>query len=106
MAEEHRRRLTDSDEFDPRPHRVRNGRQDLLQVILKYGLSTFLVLWLLGAFKPLLLPSPIIDMKQAIEKHEANQDMRHAESLRLWRIICRGAWQYESTGGMQAQCDR
>ena len=92
MTEDRRRRTGDPEDFDPRAHRLRNGRQDILQAVLKYGLSTFLVLYFLGVFASFGLRSPFMDFKQELAAHDQRMDERDQRVIDLMRGICLGVW--------------
>ena len=67
---------------------LRNGRPTILGTALKYGLSTFLVLYLLGVFSYVGLKPPYFDCKMAIDAHEQKMDERDQRTLDTLRGIC------------------
>ena len=83
-----------------------NGNGDTpLGRLVGLGLSTFLVLYLLGALTSVGMPSPILDWARsaqaAIEKHEQKTDVAMAAQLRALRALCRHTVPVQS----QHECD-
>ena len=85
-----KRRADDPDDLNPAE--LRGGQIEIFR-LLKYGLSTFLVLYLLGVFSFLGLKPPYFDFKTALDAHENQQQDRHIEAILLQRGICLGVWQ-------------
>ena len=78
-----------SDDTDDEGYRRRrdngNGRREILHTILKYGLSTFLVLYFVGAFSAAGMPSPFVELRISLLKHDQ-------DTQTLLRGICIGTW--------------
>jgi hypothetical protein len=81
------RRHDDPENFDPR-----SMRESFLYTLLKYGLSTFLVLYLLGVLSPMGLKPPYFDFKESLDAHERRMDERAFRSEDLMRGVCLGVW--------------
>lgn len=110
-----KRRGEDPEEFDGTEMRRRNGMGTLpgwARAIAYIGLPSFLVLYLLGAIP--MLPSPILmnqtslqateksvkEVEKTLERHERMTN----ESIRLWRLVCRGVW--KGSPDVQEECRR
>lgn len=110
-----KRRGDDPEEFDSTTVRQRNGMSGLpawMRALAWIGLPGFLVLYLLGAIP--MLPSPILmnqtslqateksvkEMEKTLDRHERMT----GESIRLWRLVCRGVW--KGSPDVQEECRR